>query len=83
MLVLYFSGTVSNLIGCPCGTRVDSLDTLSAFDTTVGTVLTWSKDDPEKGKPVNRHEFTERKQLVVTTTADAQSTTLKTVEVHK
>lgn len=78
MFVLYLSGTVSNLIGCPCGTRVDSLETLSAFDTTVGTILTWPKDGYDTSK---RNEFTERKQLVISTTPDSSTTTLKIIEV--
>ena len=32
-------GASTNLIGSPCGTRVDSLESMSAFDTMMGTII--------------------------------------------
>lgn len=73
MFMLYLGRSVTNLIGCPCGTRVDSLDTLSAFDTTVGTVITYPKDDADCEKA--DYGYTSRKQLVVRTSSDRVTTT--------
>jgi hypothetical protein len=71
MLILYMSRSVVNLIGCPCGTRVDSLETLSAFDTTVGSVIHLSNResitaDPEKGEDLCK----EKKKLIVRTSSE-------------
>ena len=81
MIILYLSHSVVNLIGCPCGTRVDSLETLSAFDTTVGTVIHLSKRevisvDAEKDED---HSF---KKLIVRTSSETDNGTTTTVMSH-
>ena len=73
MFILYISRSVVNLIGCPCGTRVDSLETLSAFDTTVGSIIHLSNreiisPDEEKGE-----ELGVKKKLIVRTSSQTEN----------
>ena len=82
MLILYISRSVVNLIGCPCGTRVDSLETLSAFDTTVGSVIHLSNKkaissaDPEKDEDLS----TFRKLIVRTSSETDNGTTTSVIK---
>ena len=82
MFILYLGRGVVNLVGCPCGTRVDSLETFDAFDTTIGTIVPRPTDNQRSKKP--RHDFSEKKQLVVVSTSSCLGKDpLKMVKIQK
>ena len=81
MFVLYISRSVVNLIGCPCGTRVDSLDTLSAFDTTVGSVIHLSNKETVSTDPEKDADSNAKKKLIVRTSSTTKNGT--TISVVK
>ena len=81
MFILYISRSVVNLIGCPCGTRVDSLDTLSAFDTTVGSVIHLSNKEALSTDSEKDADFNAKKKLIVrTSSATKNGTTISVVK---
>ena len=69
-----------NLIGCPCGTRVDSLETLSAFDTTVGSVIHLSnRETIEADMEKDEDHYSTKKKLIVRTSSKTDQVTTTSV----
>ena len=79
MFILYISRSVVNLIGCPCGTRVDCLETLSAFDTTVGSVIHLSNKETVSADPEKDEDCNAKKKLIVRTSSVTENGTTTTI----